>query len=148
MESCGQANDRIRWTSKHLGEVFGGFITLLIFNLYIFWKPLTAGVVTDSWYRILWAVNMATVIQIVGHTALIFVRRKWFRKISKTVFNLASILSLAVFLSVFPVDFSKINLPWLNMLLRIILSIALFGTAIAALVNFIKFLKALVLSEE
>jgi len=132
--------DRVKGPGDYIGAIIGAVIGIIAVNLYPLWQPLTMGVVTDAWPRILWAANLSMVITICGSFILLFWRPRWLRNLAELVFSVAGLLSVAVFYAVFPLDFSYIVGEWLNTMLRVILIVGIAGAAIGVVVNLVRFL--------
>jgi hypothetical protein len=131
---------REKSAGDHAGAVIGNIIALVAINLYPLWRPLTAGVVTEGWTRILWAADLSLLAQIGGNLILLFWRPRWLRYLFELVFSAAGLLSVAVFFAVFPLDFSRVVGDWLNTLTRVILILGMLGTAIGVVVNLVRLL--------
>jgi hypothetical protein len=119
--------------------VFSG-VLLWVMNQLPAWKPFF---LLDSYSDILWAINMSLTVQIVLNLVLIFFHPLFFHYLIQTVFNLVSIVALVWILRVFPVDFSSCPGEWLNLTFRIVLIVALVGTAIGGVVNLVHFFRSL-----
>jgi hypothetical protein len=95
-------------------------------------------VVLESWTDILWAANLSGAVEIVGNLLLIFYRPPRFNALIQAVFAAVGVLSIVVFVLVFPLDFSQIVGAWLNTLLRAVLILAAAGAAIACIVHLVR----------
>jgi hypothetical protein len=119
--------------------IFSG-VLLWVMNQLPAWKPFF---LLDSYAEILWAINMSLTVQIVLNLVLIFFHPLFFHYLTQTVFNLVSIVALVWIIRVFPVDFSSRPGEWLNLVFRIVLIVALVGTAIGGIVNLVHFFRSL-----
>jgi len=132
--------ERVKRAADYAGAIIGSVIALVLINSYPLWQPLTSGVVTEAWPRILWAADLSLVIQICGSLILLFWRPRWLRNLLELVFAAAGLLSVAVLYAVFPLDFSDLVGGWLNTVVRLILILGIAGTAIGVIVNLVRFL--------
>ena len=118
--------------------IVGSIIGLVIVNSVPLWRQWTYGVVLESWTDILWAANLSGAVEIVGNLLLIFYRPPRFHALIQAVFAAVGVLSIVVFVLVFPLDFSQIVGAWVNTLVRAVLSLAAAGTAIACIVHLVR----------
>ena len=132
--------ERVKRAGEYAGAIIGCAVALVAINAYPVWQPLTAGVVTDAWARILWAADLSLLIQICGSLILLFWRPRWLRNLFELVFAAAGLLSVAVFYAVFPLDFSLVVGGWLNTVVRLVLILGIAGAAIGVVVNLVRFL--------
>jgi hypothetical protein len=121
------------------GAIVNG-IFLWVMNQLPVWKPFF---LLDSYSEVLWAINMSLIVQIVLNLVLIFFHPRFFHYLIQAVFSLVSIVSLVWILRVFPVDFSARLSDLFNWLFRIALIVAIVGSAIGGVTNFVRFLRAL-----
>jgi hypothetical protein len=135
---------RERRTGELVSSAVFNTIVLVAVNLWRLWQPLTMGVVLPSWAFILWAANLSLAVQIVGNIILAGYRPKWFNALMQTVFAAFSLLSLVVFLLVFPLDFSRVGIPWLNLALHVVLIVGIVGAVIGVVVNLVRFIVGVV----
>jgi hypothetical protein len=126
----------------YVGAVIGNLIVLVLANIYPLWRPLTHGVVTEAWVRILWAVDLSLLIQIGGNLILLFASPRALRRFMDLSFAATGLLSVAVFYAVFPLDFSRVVGDWLNLLVRIFLVLAMVGASIGVVVGIFRFFSA------
>jgi hypothetical protein len=105
-------------------------LLLLGVNAHETWLPWTHGVVTEAFPEVLWAVNSALWVQVLGNALLVFTHPLWFRRMAEFGFGLVTILSSAALYQVFPFDFAAIQLPWLTVVARILLILAIVGGAL------------------
>jgi hypothetical protein len=139
---------RIRRSGDYAGAMIGNIIALVLFNLYPLWRPLTAGVVTDRWEAILWAVDLSLLLQIGGNFILVFRRPRWLRHLLEIAFSATGLLSAAVFFAVFPLDFSPLVGAWLDTLMRVLLVLGMAGAAIGVVVGLVRLLTSFAHPEE
>jgi hypothetical protein len=135
---------RVRSTGEHISSAVFNILVLVAVNLWVLWQPLTMGVVLPTWAFILWAADLSLAVQIVGNIILAGYRPKWFNALMQTVFAAFSLLSLLVFLLVFPLDFSRVGIPWLNLALRVVFIVGAVGAVIGVVVNLVRFIVGVV----
>ena len=131
---------RKRSTGGFISSAVFDIILLVAVNLWRLWQPYTMGVVLPGWADILWAANLSLAAQIVGNVILAGYRPLWFHALMQAVFAAFSLLSLVVFLLVFPLDFTRVGIPWLNLALRVVFIVGIVGAAIGAVVNLVRFI--------
>jgi len=133
-------NSRPNRPAGYIFSVVVNAVLLWVMNQLPVWKPFF---LLDSYELVLWAINMSLIVQIVLNLVLVFFHPRFFHYLAQTVFNLVSIVSVAWIVYVFPVDFSSRLGDWFNVLFRVVLIIAIVGSAIGAITNFVRFLRAL-----
>lgn len=99
-----------------VGSIIGNIIGLALVNSYFLWKPLTHGIVLDTWTEALWAANVSLVVQIAGNLILAFYHPARLYFFIQAIFSAAELLSVIVFYIVFPLDFSHHELVPKNFL--------------------------------
>jgi hypothetical protein len=133
---------RERRTGEFIGAAVFTIIMIVLMNSAPVWRPWTQGVVLPRWSDILWAANLSLAAQVIGNLLLASYRPPWFLALMQTVFAAGGLLSVIVFLIVFPLDFSQVVGEWLNTLVRLALMVGIAGSAIALVVNLVRFLVA------
>jgi hypothetical protein len=133
---------RERRASEFIGAAVFSVIVIVAMNTAPLWRPLTHGVVLESWNDILWAANLSLAAQLVGNLLLAAYRPQWFLTLMQTVFSAGALLSVIVFFLVFPLDFSRVVGAWLNTLVWIALIVGIAGSTIALVVNLVRFIVA------
>jgi hypothetical protein len=133
-------HDPVRTPFGYLVSAAVNGLLLWVVNRLPIWKPFF---LLDSYGEVLWALNMSFIVQIVLNIVLIFFHPLFFHYLANVVFSLVSIVSLAVLLQVFPVDFSARLGQWANLAFRIVLIVGLAGSAIGGAVYFVRFLRTL-----
>jgi hypothetical protein len=113
-------------------------IGLAFVNTMMLWRMRTHGVVLETWTNILWAMNLSIILQLVGNIVLVFYRPARLYSFVQTLLTAASLLSIVVFLIVFPLDFQQIEAGWLNALLRVMIIIAMVGGSIGVIVYIVR----------
>jgi hypothetical protein len=125
-------------TMEFVGAIFGDVIGLAIVNTVPLWLHLTNGVVKESWVNILWAANLSFAVQIAGNLILAVYRPARLYAFIQAIFAAVGLVSVIVFYTVFPLDFSLIVGNWLNLLTKAVLIIAMVGTSISIVVNLVR----------
>ncbi len=125
-------------TAAYAFSAFFQLLGLLLINSYPLWIPLTRGVVTYDYPQVVWAANLAAGVQLGGNLALAFARTPFLTRLMALVFTIVTLISAAVFFQVFPLDFARISLPWMNFVARLVLIFVLLGTGIAVLVSLVR----------
>ena len=129
---------------KKTGDLVASVIFNVIFLVFVntipLWQQAARGVITDTWSGVLWAMNISIGSQIAGNLFLLFYRPRWLSELLGAVFSATALLSVIVFFIVFPLDFSRIGLAWLNTLLRILCMIGMAGSLVGIIVHLVRFL--------
>jgi hypothetical protein len=105
------------------------------------WNPFF--LLQEKYGEVLWALNMMFIVQIALNVVLVFFHPLFFHYLANTIASLVSIVAFSMLLQVFPVDFSARVGPWANTLFRVVVIIALAGSAIGGAVSFVRFLRTL-----
>ncbi|MGA2478035.1 MAG: hypothetical protein ABSG63_04710 [Spirochaetia bacterium] len=135
---------RERRAGEFIGAAVFSVIIIVAMNTAPIWRPLTHGVVLPRWSDILWAANLSLAAQMVGNLLLAAYRPPWFLTLMQTVFAAGGLLSVIVFFLVFPLNFSLVVGAWLNTLVWLVLIVGIAGSAIALVVNLVRFIVAVV----
>lgn len=125
-------------TTEFVGAIFAGIIGLIIVNSVPGWRNLTHGVVLESWKNILWAANLSIVVNILGNFVLMFYRPARLYWLLQGIIAITGLVSVIVFFNVFPLDFSQVGVSWLNILMKVAMIAAMFGTSIGILVYLVR----------
>jgi hypothetical protein len=120
---------------EFVGAIIGAIIGLVIVNTVPLWSHLTNGIILDSWVNILWAANLSMSVQIFGNFILALYHPARLYSFMQAIFAGVGLVSVFVFFIVFPLDFSLVVGNWLNLLVKAVLIVAMFGTAIGLIVN-------------
>jgi hypothetical protein len=125
-------------TIEFIGAIIGAVVGLVLVNSEPLWRSLTHGVVLESWVYILWAANLSMIAQIVGNFVLAIYRPAHLYSFIQALMTVAGLVSVIVFFNVFPVDFSQIVGSWMNLLLKVALGLAMFGSSIGIIVYLVR----------
>ena len=125
-------------TMEFIGAVIGAIVGLVIVNTVPLWSHLTHGVILESWVKILWAANLSMVAQIIGNLVLAVYRPARLYSFVQAILAIAGLVSVIVFFNVFPLDFSQVVGSWMNIFLKAVLILAMFGTAVGILVYLVR----------
>ena len=124
---------------KKTGELtvssIANLVGIVLFNTVPLWRQYTQGVVLEDFVRILWAANISFLVQLAGNLSLMFYRPPRFAALVQIFTTSAALLSLIVFFTVFPLDFSQVGLAWVNTAMKVVLIAAMGGTGIALIVQ-------------
>jgi hypothetical protein len=118
-----------------VGAVIGNLIAIVLVNTVLLWRHYTNGVILSSWVQILWAANLAIVVQIIGNILLALYRPARMYSFIQALFAAVNLVSIIVFYIVFPLDFTPITGNWLNGVAKAVLIVAMAGTAIGLVVH-------------
>lgn len=124
-----------RRTGELIGAVIGNLIAIVLVNTVLLWRHYTNGVILSSWVQILWAANLAIVVQIIGNVLLALYRPARMYSFIQALFAAVNLASIIVFYIVFPLDFAPIAGSWLNTVVKAVLIAAMAGTAIGLIVS-------------
>ena len=139
---------RQKRTGDFIGTVVVNIIVCVILNTLLLWRQWTQGVILESWIDILWAANISFGVQIAGNLLLAFYRPPRLQALMRALFAAASLLSAIVFFIVFPMDFSRLVGSWLNTLLKVLLMIGIGVSAIAFVVECVRFILGRPMAQE
>ncbi len=117
-------------TSIFVFSIASSLATLAFINTVPLWSRFTNGVILDSWANVLWAANLSLVAQIAGNIVLLIRRPARLYAILQAAMTAVSLVSILVFLIVFPIDFNPVGSGWLNVALKIVMVV---GLALGAL---------------
>ncbi len=143
----GKADDVLRFKAEnkrrsYIGSIVSNIVVFFIINLFPLWLPKTHGVVTNAWINALWAMDLNIIINVCGSIVLIAYSPRWFKALIEFLITGTALISVSIFLVVFPLDFSIIVGPWLNTLVRVFLIVGIVGASIGTFVWLVRFLKA------
>jgi hypothetical protein len=124
-----------RSTADLTASTIANAIGIVLFNTVPLWRQYTQGVVLEDFMSILWAANVSFLVQIAGNLSLMFYRPARFAAFAQILATSAGLLSMIVFYTVFPLDFSQVGAAWLNSVLRIVLIAGMGGAGIALIVQ-------------
>ncbi|OQA02996.1 MAG: hypothetical protein BWY68_00862 [bacterium ADurb.Bin400] len=123
--------------SQYIGAIIVNAILLYVaFRLPAWNIPHIA----DSVSVPLWILKISLVATIIGNLAFIVYDAKWFRSLVQTALNVIGVLFLIILYIIFPFDFSGVNFHQLELVVRIAIAIGVAVTAIATIVEFVKFI--------
>jgi len=125
-------------TAEFIGAIIGAVIGMTFVNSVLFWRQYTDGVILKSWADILWAANLSMMVQILGNFVLAFYRPARLYWLLQGIIAIAGLISVIVFFNVFPLDFSQVGAGWLNILTKVAMIAAMFGTSIGILVYLVR----------
>ena len=127
---------------KQAGRRFGYALSIginlvvlwIVFNILEWgWPPF----VTEDWTRAQGLVAASIIVAIIANVAYIAYDPKWFRGFGDAFQSVFTMVSSARVLAVFPFDYTPYSGPW-EVLTRIILIVAIVGSAIAIIINLAK----------
>jgi hypothetical protein len=95
-------------------------------------------VILESWVNILWAANLSMIAQIIGNFVLAIYRPARLYSFIQAIMTIAGLISVIVFFNVFPLDFSQMVGSWMNLFLKAVLILAMFGTVIGIIVYLVR----------
>jgi hypothetical protein len=125
-------------TMEFVGAIIGAVIGLVIVNTVPLWSRFTHGVILESWVNILWAANLSMIAQIIGNFVLAIYRPARLYSFIQAIMTIAGLISVIVFFNVFPLDFSQMVGSWMNLFLKAVLILAMFGTVIGIIVYLVR----------
>jgi hypothetical protein len=115
-------------------------VGIVLFNTVPLWRQYTQGVVLEDFVKILWAANLSFLLQLAGNLSMMFYRPPRFAALVQIVTTSAALLSMIVFFTIFPLDFSQVALGWVNTVMKVVLIAAMGGTGIALIVQVVQLL--------
>lgn len=139
-ESVSRKKQKRLW--KYSRSILSNVIFFFIINLFPLWITKTKGVVTSDWINVLWAMDLAIVTVVLGSIILIAYSPKWLRSLIEFLMSITALISVVVFLNVFPLNFSLVSLSWLNSVIKALLIVGIVGASIGIIASLAKFIKA------
>lgn len=119
-----------------LAAIFNFFV-LLVLNAYEVWRPWLGGVVTETFSQVLWAANLACVVQIFGNLILYVTSPWWLRRLADLAFALSTLVAVIVFYQVYPLDLARFG-PLPDVLGHLVLFLGIVGATIAIFVTLVR----------
>ncbi len=117
--------------------IFGIIINLILFyiaNNILNWN---LSFIAPSFSQVLWAINLAIVVTIIGNIFLIIYSVPWFRHLVKAVMNIFGFIAAYIFYTVFPLIFSQSYLVVLAKIILILILVVSFLSIIFEIVKMI-----------
>lgn len=90
--------------------------------------------ITADFPAVLWALNLSIAFQIAGNALLLFFHPRPVHYLIQAALDVVSLLALVVLVTVFPFAFADPG----NLVTRILLFVAIFGTVVGAVVHVLK----------
>lgn len=108
--------------SEYVFAVIFNLIAFYIANNIINWN---LSFITPSFTQVLWAINLAIGVAILGNIILLIYDPPWLRHITKAVLNVFSFIAAYTFYVVFPLSFSQnlINIFFVFLIILIMIGI-------------------------
>ena len=125
-------------TSELVASIVMGVIGLAFINTVLLWQPYTGGIILPSWKDILWAANLSTIVSILCAIALLCYRPVKFYLFLKMDEMTAALVSAAVFIAVYPFHFGAVGLDWLDTVMKILIGLGIFGSAVGIITNIVR----------
>ena len=123
----------------HIVSAIINIVLLLVMNRLPDWN---LSFLLPTYQNTLWAINLSLGVQIGLYVVLSFYHPALLYSLTQVASAIVNIIALAVFLGIFPIDFTSLVGTWLNTLIRIGLAIGLGGSAVSLVVNGVKATKA------
>jgi hypothetical protein len=136
---CRQARP-LRW----LGYVIAFLVNvgvIAVVNWFPGWQSLSF--LTPDFSRVLWLFNLSLLATLVVNALFILYDPEWFVSLCRTGLNLISLAFIARLWMVFPFDFSRWSFNW-ALFARVLIIFTIVGVSIAIVVEFIRFIIALI----
>ncbi len=95
--------------SEYIAAIVVNIILLYIFNNLINWHVYF---ITNALNDILWIINAAIIVTIIGNIVLLVYNPGWFRHIMKIILNIVAIIAVYNIFTVFPFNFSSFLIDW------------------------------------
>jgi hypothetical protein len=131
---------RAKSTAHYAVTALVSAVLLCVANLYEAWLPLTRGVVTHDFPALLWALNLALAVQLVGNLVLARFRPERLTLWVDWAVALCNLVSAVMVVRVFPFELSRVGGPWLDFAARVL---AMVGVAVQAISFGVATVKAL-----
>ncbi len=115
--------------SEYIAAIIVNIILLYIFNNLLNWHVYF---ITNALNSILWIINLAIIITILGNILLLAYNPGWFRHVMKIILNMVAIVAVYNIFTVFPFNFNSFLIDW-SVTIALIFIMA--GIAIATIVE-------------
>lgn len=115
--------------SEYIAAIVVNIILLYIFNNLLNWHLYF---ITNALNDILWIINAAIIVTIVGNILLLAYNQEWFRHVMKIILNIVAIVAVYNIFTVFPFHFNSFLIDWS---VTIALIFIIVGIAIATIVE-------------
>jgi hypothetical protein len=131
----------LRWLG-YLIAILVNVVVLVVVNRFPGWQVLPF--LTPDFTRVLWLFNLSVLATIVVNTLFIIYDPEWFISLCHMGLNAVALAFAIRLWQVFPFDFSRYSgFDW-ALLAHVVIIFTIVGTSIAILVEFIKFIIALI----
>ena len=114
---------------EYIATIIVNIIFLYIFNNLLNWHIYF---VTSAFNDVLWIINLAIAVSIIGNFLMLIYRPEWFRHLTKVVLNIIAFVAVYLVYIVFPFNF---NNSFFNWGLSALLILAMIGIIIASIVE-------------
>jgi hypothetical protein len=131
-------------TGRRIGYVVAVIINaalLYLINARPGWQ--TWDVLTADFLTVLWIINLSLSLSLIANALYLVYDAPWFRAMCELVLAVVSLIVAVRVYQVFPFDFTAFAYAW-TVLARVVLVIAMFGSAIAIIVQFVNLIRAAV----
>jgi hypothetical protein len=131
-------------TGRRIGYVVAVIINaalLYLINARPGWQ--TWDVLTADFLTVLWIINLSLSLSLIANALYLVYDAPWFRAMCELVLAVVSLIVAVRVYQVFPFDFTAFAYAW-TVLARVVLVIAMFGSAIAIIVQFVGLIRAAV----
>ena len=131
-----ETNKRVRQPFRQMGYALAAginFALLVIVN--IVWDDVAF--ITEEFSKVLWVVSLSLLASVLANVAYILFDPPWFKGVGELTTGLVGLFATWRVWTIFPFDFSAYSFPW-ETLTRVILIIALVGSAIGVLASLVK----------
>jgi hypothetical protein len=125
-------------TSHFIVLIIIEIIEAIFMNTVPLWLQYTKGVILPTWIYILWAVNLSLIVRTAGNLVLAVRRPARLYLIIQSINMTIGLMSMIVFLTVFPINFSAIGAAGLNTLIVVFTVIGLALGTLGVIVNLVK----------
>lgn len=124
---------------------FGYLVAIVVNGLLLFafnnigeWDLLPF--LTEELDQLLWLINLSLGASIMVNAVYLSYDPDWFKSMSQIGLNLIALIVTWNIYRVFPFDFAPYDFNW-ELATRVVLGVAMFGTATASIVEFVKLIR-------
>jgi hypothetical protein len=114
-------------------------VMLYVVNNLLAWDILPF--LTSDFGRVLWLIDISLLATIVVNFIYVAYDQSWFRSLTQVGLNLISLVVAVRMYQVFPFDFSGSSFDW-TQIARVVIIFTILGTAIGAVVEAVKLVRA------
>ncbi len=95
--------------------------------------------ITDDWEKMVDIFNFSLIVTIIINIIFLLYDERRFYFLGRTILDIITIIVLYNLVTIFPLDFSAVNINWLNIVARLAFWLGMAGSVIGIIVRSVKF---------